>query len=53
MALQKSDRFLRLPEVLNKAGVARSDLPPMMVPVVELVSGHGLCCPFKKGWSVA
>ena len=29
------------------------DLPPMMVPVIELVSGHGLGCPFKKGWSEA
>jgi hypothetical protein len=34
-------------------GKGRVDLPPIVVPIVELVSGHGLGFPFKKGWSVA
>jgi hypothetical protein len=31
----------------------RIDLPPIVVPFIELVPGHGLGSPFKKGWSVA
>jgi hypothetical protein len=34
-------------------GLVDYDLPPIVVPFIELVPGHGLGSPFKKGWSVA